>query len=109
MGVVSEICDTVVVMYAGREMERGSTRRVFTLPRHPYTKGLLGSTLDAHWEKEKALYAIPGLPPDLINLPKGCVFAPRCERATAICHQSEPQLEEVSEGQRVACWHWREA
>ena len=109
VGVVSEICDTVVVMYAGREVEHGQTEEVFTHPRHPYTQGLLASTLGAAADRSKPLYAIPGLPPSLAHLPPGCPFAPRCPRATEICKESMPIDEPVDAGHGVACWHWKEA
>ena len=108
VGVVGEICDRVVVMYAGREVESGPTEAVFTRPRHPYTQGLLGSTLDATQDRDTPLHAIPGLPPDLAHLPAGCVFAPRCPLATEICRQQEPPLVQVAPGQQSACWHWQE-
>ncbi len=108
VGVVSEVCDSVVVMYAGREVELGPTERVFTLPRHPYTKGLLGSTLGESADRSKPLYTIPGLPPNVIHLSPGCPFAPRCPRATEICREKMPALESVGPDQRAACWHWNE-
>ncbi len=108
VGVVGEICDRVVVMYAGREVESGPTEAVFTQPRHPYTHGLLGSTLDATQDRDTPLRAIPGLPPDLAHLPAGCVFAPRCPLATEVCRQQEPPLVQVAPGQQSACWHWQE-
>ncbi len=108
VSVVSEVCDTVVVMYAGREVEQGFTEEVFTQPRHPYTIGLLGSTLGAVADRSKPLYAIPGLPPDLIHLPPGCPFAPRCPRATTLCNEKMPPIEQVSSRHSVACWHWNE-
>jgi oligopeptide transport system ATP-binding protein len=108
VSVVSEVCDTVVVMYAGREVEQGLTEEVFTQPRHPYTIGLLGSTLGAAADRSKPLYAIPGLPPDLIHLPPGCPFAPRCPRATTLCSEKMPPIEQVSPEHSVACWHWNE-
>ncbi len=108
VGVVSEVCDTVVVMYAGRAVEQGLTEEVFTQPRHPYTIGLLGSTLGATADRSQPLYAIPGLPPNLIDLPPGCPFAPRCLRATTLCNEKMPPIEQVSSNHSVACWHWNE-
>ena len=104
VGVVAEVCDRVVVMYAGREVESGETEDVFVRPRHPYTKGLLSSTLELSRDKSKRLQAIPGLPPDLIDLPPGCLFWPRCPRQTEICQQQTPILRSVGEGHKVACW-----
>ncbi|GAC1356864.1 MAG: ABC transporter ATP-binding protein [Ktedonobacteraceae bacterium] len=109
IGVVGEVCDNVVVMYAGRDVEHGPTRSVFTQPRHPYTRGLLGSRLGTITDRTKPLYAIPGLPPSLLKLPPGCPFAPRCPKATDMCQRQMPLMEEVSPQHSVACWHWREA
>jgi len=105
VGVVAETCDRVVVMYAGREVESGLTREVFVAPAHPYTIGLLGSTLDLNRDRKASLQAIPGLPPTLINLPPGCPFWPRCARQTEICHAQTPVLEAVGAGHEAACWH----
>jgi oligopeptide/dipeptide ABC transporter ATP-binding protein len=105
VGVVAETCDRVVVMYAGREVESGPTRHVFVSPAHPYTIGLLGSTLDLSRDRQAPLQAIPGLPPTLINLPPGCPFWPRCPRQTEICHVQTPLLEAIGAGHEAACWH----
>ena len=109
VGVVGEVCDRVIVMYAGHQVEGGPTEAVFTQPFHPYTQGLLGSTLDAAIERSQPLRAIPGLPPDLSNLPPGCPFAPRCPKASELCRQQDPPLELVAPNHEVACWHWQEA
>ena len=108
VGVVSEVCDSVVVMYAGREVEYGPTQQVFTRPRHPYTRGLLGSTLEASTDRSQPLYAIPGLPPNLVNLPPGCPFAPRCPLASEICREKDPQIQQVGPNHKVTCWHSNE-
>jgi oligopeptide/dipeptide ABC transporter ATP-binding protein len=108
VGVVSEVCDSVVVMYAGREVEYGPTQQVFTRPRHPYTKGLLGSTLQAATDRSQPLYAIPGLPPNIATLPAGCPFAPRCPLATEICREKVPEIQQVEQNHNVACWHSNE-
>jgi oligopeptide/dipeptide ABC transporter ATP-binding protein len=102
--VVAETCDRVTVMYAGRAVESGPTEAVFTRPRHPYTAGLLGSTLGAARRKDQPLPAIPGLPPDLANLPPGCPFAPRCARRAAECLERRPDLEPAGEDRLAACW-----
>ena len=107
VGVVAELCDRVVVMYAGRAVETGATQQVFTRAAHPYTSGLLGSTLDLESDRDQPLRAIPGLPPDLIHLPPGCVFAPRCPRVSDQC-RLQPALEFVDTDHATACWHWRE-
>jgi oligopeptide/dipeptide ABC transporter ATP-binding protein len=103
--VVAEACDRVVVMYAGREVESGPTERVFTHPKHPYTIGLLGSTLAVGRHKDRPLQAIPGLPPDLVDLPPGCPFAPRCSRRTEQCASARPELAPAGQDHRAACWH----
>jgi oligopeptide/dipeptide ABC transporter ATP-binding protein len=105
VGVVSETCDRVVVMYAGRKVESGPTEEVFLRPSHPYTIGLLGSTLELGRDKDKPLRAVPGMPPDLIDLPPGCLFWPRCTRQTEICRVQTPVLEAVGQGHEAACWH----
>ncbi len=108
VGVVSEICDRVVVMYAGREVESGGTRDVFLMPRHPYTAGLLNSSLSLGHDRRQALRAIPGLPPNLIHLPPGCPFAPRCPRVVERCREEMPALREVVLGHEAACWNMEE-
>jgi oligopeptide/dipeptide ABC transporter ATP-binding protein len=108
VGIVANTCDRVVVMYAGREVEFGKTQDVFTHPVHPYTRGLLESTLMLDGDRSKPLQAIPGLPPELINLPQGCVFYPRCKHHTEQCLQAQPELEMVESEHMVACWNWRE-
>ena len=104
VGVVAETCDRMVVMYAGRVAETGSTEEVFRRPQHPYTIGLLNSTLDLGRDRDAPLEAIPGLPPDLIDLPPGCHFWPRCRRHTELCQHETPRPMVVSEGHEVACW-----
>jgi oligopeptide/dipeptide ABC transporter ATP-binding protein len=108
VGVVSETCDRVVVMYAGREVESGPTEEVFVRPRHPYTIGLLNSTLELSRDRDKPLQAVPGMPPDLIDLPPGCLFWPRCTRQTDVCQEQTPGLQPVGLGHEAACWHMDE-
>ena len=107
VGIVANTCDRVVVMYAGHEVEFGKTQDVFTHPVHPYTRGLLESTLMLDGDRNKPLQVIPGLPPELINLPKGCVFYPRCKHHTEQCLQAQPELEMAENEHMVACWNWR--
>lgn len=107
VGAVAAACDRVVVMYAGRKVESGPTEKVFLSPKHPYTVGLLRSTLGLRRGERKTLKAIPGLPPDLIDLPDGCLFWPRCEQRVARCLQENPVFEEANERHVVACWNWR--
>ena len=108
VGVVAEMCDQVIVMYAGSAVETGPTRTVFTRPTHPYTIGLLSSTLELTRDRSLPLNAIPGLPPELIHLPSGCVFAPRCPRVGDACREARPVLEPVESGHQVSCWRWKE-
>jgi oligopeptide/dipeptide ABC transporter ATP-binding protein len=100
MGVVSRYCEKVAVMYAGNIVESGTTRNILKFPAHPYTQGLLGAV---KLGKKKDLSSIPGSVPDLINLAVGCPFAPRCGRAMEVCGKVKPALEEIQEGQSVAC------
>ena len=102
LGVVAGICDKVLVMYAGRTMEYGKARDVFYNPAHPYSIGLLNAVprLDAEGE---SLLTIPGNPPNLLRLPKGCPFQPRCPHAMEICN-SAPPLEEFAPGRLRACF-----
>jgi oligopeptide/dipeptide ABC transporter ATP-binding protein len=89
-------------------VESGPTEEVFVRPSHPYTIGLLGSTLDLGRDKDQPLQAVPGMPPDLIDLPEGCLFWPRCARQTEICREQTPVLEAVGVGHEAACWHMGE-
>lgn len=102
LGVVAGICDKVLVMYAGRTMEYGNARDVFYQPAHPYSIGLLNAVprLDAEGE---SLLTIPGNPPNLLRLPKGCPFQPRCPHAMEICN-SAPPLEAFAPGRLRACF-----
>lgn len=103
IGAAVEISDRLAVMYAGRIVEQGDVAQVLTRPAHPYTQGLMASTISAGM-RGKPLLAIAGAPPDLAALPEGCTFAPRCARASALCTTQAPALS--SQGtRRVACWH----
>lgn len=102
--VVAETCDRVVVMYAGNAVETGPTEEVFLHARHPYTQGLLASTLDVGRDREHALPAIAGMPPDLIDLPPGCRFQPRCPIPMDICSERMPDLMRVGDRHEAACW-----
>ena len=105
LGVVAEVADEIIVMYAGRVVERGSKRDVFYDPQHPYTWGLLGSIPRLDRPKPKKLHSIEGTPPSLINLPRGCKFRPRCPHAFEKC-QEEPELKNrvESPGHLDRCW-----
>ncbi|HWV25383.1 MAG TPA: ABC transporter ATP-binding protein [Thermomicrobiales bacterium] len=108
MGVVAGMADRVQVMYAGRIVETGTTEEIFANPRHPYTTGLMRSIPRLDAEKKEKLQPIRGLPPDLIDLPDMCPFAPRCNYAREKCEQARPPLMEVNQGHYSACWFWEE-
>ena len=105
MGVVAGRCDRVVVMYAGRVVEEGRTELILTEPRHPYTRALLDSIPALHAHRSRRLASIPGQPPDLVDPPPGCRFAPRCARATEECVSADPLLRPGPGGGRFACFH----
>lgn len=102
LGVVAGICDQVMVMYAGRTMEYGTAEQIFYHPTHPYSIGLMDAIprLDGN---EEHLVTIPGNPPNLLHLPKGCPFSPRCQFATEQC-QTAPKLTTFNYGQLRNCW-----
>jgi oligopeptide transport system ATP-binding protein len=102
LGVVSGLCDRVLVMYAGHVVEAGDVRTIFYQPRHPYTRALQRS-IPALQPKGAELFTIPGLPPDLSKLPPGCAFAPRCEAVTDLCRRRDPDLQDVTPGHATAC------
>lgn len=104
LGVVSEICTRVAVMYAGNIVERGPIRCVYDNPLHPYTQGLFKSLpdLDKHTER---LDPIPGMMPDPTNLPEGCPFAPRCLLASERCGKNRPKPVEVEPGHFISCFN----
>jgi len=105
MGVIAGHADRVNVMYAGRVVETADVRQLFSRMRHPYTQALLASIPRLSQDSGKALHAIPGLPPDLAELPAGCRFAPRCPRATDKCRAEEPPLTGETTAQLFSCWH----
>ena len=104
LGVVAEQADDVAIMYAGKIVERSSTRAIFSRPFHPYTVGLLNSLPGIGGLKKKRLDAIPGMVPSPLNLPSGCRFRDRCPRAQEVCAQTEPPLEEKEPGHAAACY-----
>jgi oligopeptide/dipeptide ABC transporter ATP-binding protein len=104
MGVVAGRTDRINVMYAGRIVETAPTERLFSSMRHPYTQALLGSIPGLDQDRTKALYTIPGLPPELAPPPPGCRFAARCSHATGQCAAEEPALT-GADGHLFACWH----
>ncbi|MER7754577.1 ABC transporter ATP-binding protein [Kitasatospora sp. NPDC097643] len=114
LGVVADVADKIAVMYAGRIVETAPVRELYANPAHPYTKGLLRSIprLD---QKGQELYAIKGLPPNLLKVPAGCAFNPRCDVATDLCRTEIPKLHQVTDkdgkeltGRRSACHLWKE-
>ena len=107
LGIVAEMCERVAVKYAGRVVEQSDVDTIFAEPKHPYTVGLIGSVPVLGVVKDK-LDVIPGSVPNLVNLPPGCQFAPRCrarvEHNLEICTREEPQLKPISPGHTVRCW-----
>ena len=103
LGVVAEMCDNVVVMYAGRPIERTDIKRIFKEPKHPYTWGLLHS-IPKLYERHDRLIPIEGQPPSLIDLPPGCAFAPRCPFVMEICVQADPPDYPVGPGHTAKCY-----
>ncbi len=104
LGVVSDICDSISVMYAGTIVESGSSDQIFYEPRHPYTWGLLASVPKIDTDEHQRLIPIEGNPVDLINPPAGCPFAPRCKHCMKICIDQAPPQCQVEEGHMAACW-----
>jgi len=105
LGVVAGTCDRVCVMYAGRVVETAPTASIFKTPAHPYTQALLAAVPRAVQQRGERLAAIGGQPPNLVNLPPGCPFAPRCRKAQPRCRQELPLLENVGPNQRAACFY----
>ena len=103
LGVVAEQADEVAIMYAGKIVERASTKAIFNHPFHPYTVGLLNSLPGAGALKKKRLDAIPGVVPSPLHLPSGCRFRDRCPRAAELCAEKEPPLENKETGHPAAC------
>ncbi len=110
LGVVAEIADRVLVMYAGRAMEQAAVAPLFARPAHPYTTGLLASVprLDQRGTLRESLRAIPGNMPDPTRMPPGCAFHPRCVHAVpGLCDQAVPPAESLADGRVVRCARWR--
>jgi peptide/nickel transport system ATP-binding protein len=106
LGVVAEMCDRVVVMYAGKVVEETDVKSLFKNPKHPYTIGLMKSTPDVEKEQDM-LDTIPGAVPMPHEMPKGCRFAPRCEQAMDICLEKAPELLDLN-GHKCRCWLYEE-
>ncbi len=105
LGVVAEVCDRVAVMYAGKVVEEAFVEELFTNPLHPYTQGLLEAVPNP-LKKIERLRSIHGSVPNMIDLPEGCRFSPRCPHAFQFCNK-EPELVERSKGHLVSCWLYR--
>ncbi len=104
LGVIANMCDEVIVMYAGKVAERGTARQIFYNPRHEYTKGLLQSIPNIDSDGQERLVPISGTPIDMLNMPAGCAFAPRCSQAMKVCLREHPQETWVAEDHLSACW-----
>jgi oligopeptide/dipeptide ABC transporter ATP-binding protein len=105
LGVVAGSCDRVNVMYAGRIIEAAPTKAVFARPAHPYTQALLAAVPRSDMPRGSRLAAIGGQPPNLVNLPPGCPFAPRCAKVQPRCRAELPPLEMVGPDQQAACFY----
>jgi oligopeptide transport system ATP-binding protein len=103
LGVVAGMTDKIIVMYAGKVFEQAPTKELFATPANPYTRGLLKSVPDPAHEEGKELYQIPGLPPDVAHLPKGCPFAPRCDWVKDICKNEFPPFIQINENRHSLC------
>ncbi len=103
LGVIAEMCDEIIVMYAGRICERGTAEEIFYNPRHAYTKGLLRS-IPRMTDVHQKLVPIAGSPVDLLNLPEGCAFASRCDYAMRICLSELPQELPINDDHLASCW-----
>lgn len=104
LGVVAEMCDRVLVMYAGQIVEEAHVQQLFNAPKHPYTVGLLQSLPQMNSDRQERLASIPGQPPDLAHLAPGCPFADRCPRVMDICRTREPEVTEPESGQYTRCY-----
>lgn len=103
LGVIAQLCDNIIVMYGGRICERGTAHEIFYNPRHEYTKGLLRSIPTASNMNER-LVPIGGTPINMLNLPKGCAFCPRCDSAMKICLSEIPDELWINENHKASCW-----
>ena len=105
LGVIANLSDRVIIMYAGRFLETAPTAKIFTAPVHPYTVGLLNSAPNLSSSRKNPLRPIEGMLPDLTQLPPGCPFASRCHRCTPVCEEHMPPLELHGEDHLAACYH----
>ena len=104
MGVIAQMCDEVIVMYGGKACERGTADAIFYNPKHEYTKGLIRSIPNIEDDASVPLVPIGGTPIDLLNMPKGCAFAPRCENCLKICTEEQPKEYWIGKDHLSACW-----
>jgi oligopeptide/dipeptide ABC transporter ATP-binding protein len=107
LGVVAGLCSQVVVMYAGVIVEQADARTIFKRPRHPYTQGLIAS-VPKIGEGRSRLRTIEGQPPNLLELPQGCRFWPRCNERKEECLKEEPEPEWIEDGHQIRCFRWKE-
>ena len=103
LGVIAEMCDEIIVMYGGRICERGTADEIFYNPCHEYTKGLLRSIPEAGGNRER-LIPISGTPINMLNLPRGCAFCPRCDAAMKICLEEQPAELRINDEHMASCW-----
>ncbi|MDK1022776.1 MAG: ABC transporter ATP-binding protein [Gammaproteobacteria bacterium] len=108
LGVIAETCDHVVVMYAGKIVEKGTVFDVFDNPSHPYTRGLLDSIPRLQDENKSRLNTIEGMVPGLMDLPEGCRFENRCPYKQSDCDTASPPAELITSEHEVSCYHWRD-
>ena len=104
LGIVADVADKIIVMYAGKIVEEGTVREIFYHPVHPYTKALLNSVPRLDRDGKEMLCTIEGNIPDMTNPPKGCAFCERCPHAMNICAQYMPEEKTVSSSHRASCW-----
>jgi oligopeptide transport system ATP-binding protein len=104
LGVVADISQRILVMYAGKVVERGLSDEIFYSPQHPYTWSLLKAVPRLDSDKKEDLVAIQGTPPDAFMPPKGCAFAARCNYCMQICKEQEPPVTKISESHEAQCW-----
>ena len=105
LSILAETCDKIAVMYAGRIVEKGSSEDIFQRTGHPYTKKLIKCFPDIKGKKTM-MEGIPGAPPNMLEIPSGCPFHPRCEYAEEVCRTSMPDNIERHQGHFVACHKW---
>ena len=104
LGVVADMCDNIVVMYAGKIVEKGSSEAIFYNPRHPYTWALMNAVPRLDLDNKEELVTIEGTIPDMINPPKGCAFCSRCPYAMEVCAEHQPPVTDLGQGHEVSCW-----